>query len=333
MGALVSRSRGTVASRLGSFLEQRPLPGPSTPSHGALASSASHGEKPSSPSYPSGLDVSNVSGLSELQPPVRASVVMGGSVTTSRPSMLSGKYLEPGTESRDITERLRKRRERLSPKHQDRDALGDRQHSMDSDEEDSMFRLSSALSILEKTTAAKMKDMGGEVGEAVAQEGHHTLHLRLDSPRREPVNVAAGEKLSAAAVAAGAALAGVSASRGQWHELPMPVARPAQDFADEPGWANLTELDCARAVQEDNVTNAIVEAPIASVLCLRVQLADDRVDHIKFVGTDDLPRRVKDFVAVNGVRDIFESPLLERVEMMARTCRLEDSVDIVDLLE
>merc|ERR1712083_17905 len=114
----------------------------------------------------------------------------------------------------------------------------------------------------------------------------------------------------------------------------MPVARPAQDFSEDPGWTNLTEPDRRDDVHEaiSQQTTVTGNASASPACRLRVQLADNKVHQLEFTSDDDLPRRIKRFVEENNVKDIFEGPLLAHAESMSRCGKLEDSVDIVDLL-
>jgi len=276
-----------VASRLNSFLEQIPS-GPASPSVG---------NKTFSPVTPSEKGICLDEGTHPVEadqpsPALQektAAVVMGPFVdplTTTRPFMVGSEGRDPAAQKFDITERLRKRRERNLGKSEDRDPFGcERQRSfgMDSDDEDSMARLASALGVLEKTAASQRQEV---IGEPVAKEGHHSLDLRLESSPQEAS--VGGESRSSATVVA------VSASSAD-----VPLAAEGQ-------------RDTFR---------------------LQVQLADDRVSHLEFASTDDLLQCIKDFRLENGVRDMFEDALFDHVKMMVRTNKLQDSVDIVDLLE
>jgi len=125
------------------------------------------------------------------------------------------------------------------------------------------------------------------------------------------------------------------------------VAPPAKDSADDAGWSNFEDSDpkesaangqaepaepaeaaAAQRPPADELATMSSEAPTGGFR-LQVQLADGRDAILGFGAGDDLPKCISDFVARHGIKDLFEPPLLERVELMAREGR---AVDIVDLL-
>lgn len=341
----VNRTR--VAAGLGSFLEQGAGLGPvpeqraASSSSAAPSSAASRVAAPIVPSGPGGLAAGPGAESPERPPPV----VMGPVVdplTTAKPLLVTAKPLDPAAEKRDISERLRIRHgaSRVALQETSQALERKRSQSMDSDDEGSLMRLSHALSSLERTAATKSRDCAGD---SVAQEGYHSLQLRLEPGPEEPVRPASPAKPSAAATFGGSGECGVEAVavKGQRLGGPTPVVRPAHDSADD---ANFEDYDSGGpAGQRDTQGRAPTLLPPeqsvptpatqSQVFQLSVQVSDDKASQIEFVSIDDLPRLVEDFLAQNKVKDLFKGPLLRHLEMMRDTGRQKDSVDIVDLLD
>lgn len=346
------RRRGGVASSLGSFLAQRPNL-VATSAAGAKASPASpQPSPPSSPSRPNNVDAGLADGTQEPQvdSPDRsggacsietAAVVMGpflDPLATSNPRTSGARVLDPISEKRDVAELLRLRRGGLHK--EEPEVLRQRSSSFDSDDENSLMRLASALSNLERKAASKLQDAATPAassiasiapgGETVAQEGHHSLQVRLDSGTQQtPVRPAAGSsKASAAAVAAAAArdatpqsaaaAAAAFAARGLGAEM-TPVARPTQDSADDAGWANLAEED--KATQDGGFR-------------LVVQVSDGKAPELRWHGEgEDLAILVRRFVTEHKIKDLFTEPLVKRAAAMVQDGVRKESVDIVELIE
>eukprot|EP00418_Pyrodinium_bahamense_P003088 CAMPEP_0179019522 /NCGR_PEP_ID=MMETSP0796-20121207/4909_1 /TAXON_ID=73915 /ORGANISM="Pyrodinium bahamense, Strain pbaha01" /LENGTH=1078 /DNA_ID=CAMNT_0020715307 /DNA_START=14 /DNA_END=3250 /DNA_ORIENTATION=- len=329
-------NRTRVAAGLGSFLEQGSRIG-AVVDHRAVSSTPAAVAAPDSP--PKRANASDASSGSTAPasctalsvPEKPAAVVMGpvmpvvDPLNTAKPLVVAAKPLDPAAEKRDIAERLRIRRGGTRVALQETQGL-ERQCSMDSDDEGSLMRLSHALSSLERTAASKLKDYAGD---AVAQEGYHSLQRRLESGPEEPVHPASSVRHSGDAS---------SPTMGQRPELPLLVARPAPDSADD---ANFGESDAGARQQGVSAAPPAPAQPTppegfprqASVFRLSVQVSEDRVCQIEFGATDDLPQLVKDFIAQNHMRELFEGPLLKHAQLMRQSGREHDSVDIVDLLD
>jgi len=343
------RRRGGVASSLGNFLAQRPNL-VATSAVGAKVTPASpQPSPPSSPSRANNADGGLTDGAEEpeVDSPVRgggtgssesAAVVMGpflDPLATSNPRTSAARVLDPISEKRDVAELLRLRRGGLHK--EEPEVLRQRSSSFDSDDENSLMRLANALSNLERTAATKLQDTSTPAasstapgGEMVAQEGHHSLQVRMDSEtQRTPVRPAVASSKASAAVAAAAAArdttpqsaaaaAAAFAARGLGAEM-TPVARPTQDSADDAGWASLAEEDKAKQ---------------GSGFRLVVQVSDGNAPELRWhEGGEDLETLVQQFVAEHKIKDLFTEPLVKRAAAMVRDGMREDSVDIVELIE
>ncbi|CAE8686313.1 unnamed protein product [Polarella glacialis] len=153
--------KATVASKFGSFLAQRPTPGSSPAASPTSPSSGSAG----------GRIVMGGSASS-------AAASMSNPLVSAQPRVSMARPHDPAAEKWEMQERLRLRSgqpgNRQSTSTLD---LRPRSHSFDSDDEDSLAKISSALSNLERTqAAAKLRE-----SEAIAQEGHHKMLQRLDA--------------------------------------------------------------------------------------------------------------------------------------------------------
>eukprot|EP00931_Biecheleriopsis_adriatica_P075793 TRINITY_DN49586_c0_g1_i1.p1 TRINITY_DN49586_c0_g1~~TRINITY_DN49586_c0_g1_i1.p1 ORF type:complete len:1026 (-),score=290.04 TRINITY_DN49586_c0_g1_i1:47-3124(-) len=278
--SLRPKPKGRVAAAFGDFLAKRPASGqPSTP---AAASG------PSSPKKV-------VMGGSALAPSSQASK---DPLSSAQPVVVSAKPLDPLAEKLEMSQRLRLRGGH--PGSQQRSSALDtkpRSMSFDSDDEDSLAKMCSALSSLEKTQAAlRQRD-----SEAVAQEGHHSLQQRLDgsSNSQEPLRVASAPSSASAA----------------------------------PASSSPNEESLEAAISTTGHAGREAAAPSSEVFfCLRVQLANDDTAILEFRPDEDLPRLVANLVAKHSMRAQCEKPLLERAEQLLRSGKSEDKVDIIDLL-
>jgi len=253
-----------------------------------------------------------------------STVVMGPIIdplSTAKPLVVVARALDPAAEKRDIAERLRIRHGGTRVLLQETSQCLDRQRScsMDSDDEGSLMRLSHALSSLERTAATKLTDYAGD---AVAQEGYHSLQQRLEPGPEEPFRPASVARLSTSSA---------SASVSQ-QDLQLRASRPTATV--DPA------LACGR--RGDSATSPPApDQPVPpgptprqrNVYTLNVQVSEERVCHIQFVNGDNLLQLVKDFLTQNHMREIFEGPLLRRAELMRLSGIQEESVDIVDLLD
>lgn len=264
--------RGVVASKLGSFLAsaQRPSPA-SAPS--AYSVREPRSPAPSSPlpplETPPGSVAAEVSPARSLSSEGSAAVVMGpfpSPLTSSKPRLSVVSALDPIREKKDVVELLRLRFQATRVASEDSPDLNrQRSTSVDSDDEGSLLRLSCALSSLERTAAAKLRK-GELTGELVAEEGHHSLEVRLDSGQ-QPVRPAAGAKAgsapSAAAAAAAFALGQLPQDLTPVTATSARVARPAEDSADEAKFDEVPAMP--------NGTSALV--PVGSAALLPAEAA------------------------------------------------------------
>eukprot|EP00933_Yihiella_yeosuensis_P011640 TRINITY_DN11912_c0_g3_i1.p1 TRINITY_DN11912_c0_g3~~TRINITY_DN11912_c0_g3_i1.p1 ORF type:complete len:1026 (+),score=272.32 TRINITY_DN11912_c0_g3_i1:92-3169(+) len=289
-----ARPAGGVASKFSSFLAQRPAAAASA----STASSAAAAE-PSSPS----------SGSSPQK------VVMGGSrpaafvnpLASGTPRVISAGPLDPASEKMAMSERLRLRGGHSTLKVLSGDGL--RPTSFDSDDEDSLAKICGALSRLEKTqAAAKQKE------EAIAEEGkHQSLMRRLDSSGLEAPSSAAEAAPS-------------SSSKEPSQAARSSAAAAAAAAAASGGWANVSS---ARGSTGDSASET-QQRPQAQRL--RVQLAESRSAVLEFKDEEDLPKRVDAFVATYGIKEACKKALLDRANELFKSCKEEETVDVVDLL-
>lgn len=342
-------ARGAVASRLGSFLAQKPLERGSSqrsvPAAGLDAASsaitspsraggaaadndlaaAPVSTSPGPGSNPEAADVGASALVGNASPDKGAEVAIASSavpatsdgafedpLATAAPRVVNSKPLNPAAEKREIAERLLIRRggPLVSLDGQPLPSL--RNSSVDSDD-GSLQQLAQALSSLERSASDRLG------AQAVAQEGHHDLQHRLDSS--SPVRPSCGTKADSLVPEEASFMTPfVSFTRSQQEYGPRhSVGAKPEPLGPDPGDAALMESGHSNACDGQ--------------FRLNVQLADGKAEVLEFQRGDEAIRhQVEEFVTRNKLRDIFVDPLLERLSNMVLSNQVEDSVDVIDLL-
>jgi len=292
------KAKGRVAANFGSFLAKQAAT--------STQSASSHQKV--------------VMGGSSRPPSSASQASASDPLAAAQPRVVAARPLDPVAEKREMTQlsqRLRVRAGYSGSRQADTSLdLRPRSSSFESDDEDSLAKISSALSNLEKSQAAlKQRE------EVVAEEGHHSLQKRLDMTGmgpQEPLRVAATPSAAQAAAAAARA--------------PVPVRPPRA--ANEPAESgpDLENLETAIAAAGREGYEESTPTASAKTFVLRVQLANFQSAALEFTKAEDIPNLVAAMVAKYHMRDVCEGPLIDRARQLLSSGQTEDSVDIIDLV-
>jgi len=191
--APLPRPPRAVASGLGAFLQQGSRPTAATDLR-PLDTSGEGNEVSASNEVPDPVAEAVERASSTSSPEKTPAVVMGpvaDPLTTAKPLVVVGGNLDPAAEKRSIAERLRLRRVGGVAALLEATANLERQRSfsMDSDDEGSLMRLSSALSTLEKTAASQSQRRSDAAGSATDKDsgGNEELVHLPKSPEERTI--------------------------------------------------------------------------------------------------------------------------------------------------